>query len=595
MGCEVTATGRPPQALWRLFRPLASHPLFLSLVVVGALFAAFLSFACPRFETNDDPGMMQIAMGSDFFPPAEQLVYINVVLGLVLKTLYSWTRSVNWYTLALYLVHGISMVALLYVLVRKRPSGLGWVAFGLVFSLFELRFLMNLQFTSTAFVAAQSGALLILAGALVRGRGRWRVVAAGVVLFILGALVRTEAAYLVGAIGAPLFLFVALKARSWVPVVVLAVALVVSVGTSAYNDWSYTRDDKWREFFNHNRVSSALHAWVGIPSDEETESVLEGIGWSENDLALFFRWFPADPVVYSEDNLRTLVSSINRFKTRRTWGEAWEYLGEQVDEAGGYLTFVGLTLIVCLLVPQIEKRRALWVCLGVPGSALACSIYLAWMSKLPPRVFLPILFMVSVASWFTVAGADLANPPAHRASRRIPLARAVIGMAIAGLYVWVLGGQFANVVSEHRMNRVLNQAYVDLREDFRRAFELDDASPPTFVLTGGGYPTGWGSPLWRPDEYLQFRSIRYGWSAYFPPYNQVLDDLSTGSAYEALLYRDDVYLMARRGLLELIGEFVREHYGSEVDFRAVYVPPSLPVDPEMQVYKLELRGPAGSV
>ena len=75
----------------------------------------------------------------------------------------------------------------------------------------------------------------------------------------------------------------------------------------------------------------------------------------------------------------------------------------------------------------------------------------------------------------------------------------------------------------------------------------------------------------------------------------MLDDLSAGSAYEALLYRDNVYLMARRGLLGPIGEFVREHYGSEVDFRAVYVPPSLPADPKMEVYELELRESAGSV
>ena len=288
---------------------LTRHPFLLSIAIIMVRFGLFFGLADPRFETNDDAGMMGIAMGSDFSAPTEHLVYINVVIGWALKTLYSWSKSINWYTFFQYLVHAVSMVALLYIFLRQKRPWFGLGAFLAVFVFFELRFLLYLQFTTTAFVAAQSGLLLIVFGGTATKKAL--KITAGVCLVVLGGLIREHSMYMATLLAVPPFLYTLFRTRSLRVPIFAAVAVAVSIGASAFDDWYYTQNEGWREYSDYNKVLSSLHVGPKIPYDETTKPVFDSIGWSENDLDLFMAWFPADPEVYSKGKLETVLASIS--------------------------------------------------------------------------------------------------------------------------------------------------------------------------------------------------------------------------------------------------------------------------------------------
>src|SRR5690242_9503375 len=148
-------------------------PLMCSLLAVFALLTISVVVFQPSYDTNDDVFMTMIAAGRGFCPaPDEHLVFTNIIIGRGLKHLYTLWPDVPWYGGYLLAVHYVAQVAVCYCVLATRPRravapfapdralsrrhsfrrrlGLYVTYFVIV----ELVFLNNLQFTTTAFLAA---------------------------------------------------------------------------------------------------------------------------------------------------------------------------------------------------------------------------------------------------------------------------------------------------------------------------------------------------------------------------------------------------------------------------------------------------------
>src|SRR5688500_1995124 len=127
------------------------------ILVFGLVFAIFE----PGFDTNDDAVMNMIVAGKGYgLAPDEHMVFTNVLIGFVLKYLYTVFPSVPWYGGYLLAVHYVVQVTMLYCVVRTRYTRLRLRLYLAYFAAAELYLLNNLQFTSTAFLAGQAGILL---------------------------------------------------------------------------------------------------------------------------------------------------------------------------------------------------------------------------------------------------------------------------------------------------------------------------------------------------------------------------------------------------------------------------------------------------
>jgi hypothetical protein len=168
------AAAREPHPLTLVFtglqRATALHlpawfPLWLlTLIATGVLFALVLTLFTPQYNTRDDIGMMLLSSGRVIaLEPTEYLMFTNIVLGLLLKTLYASLPEISWY--AWYLIAALFCAhwALLWVVLKRHQSWLGLLLFALYFWMLGAFMLLNLQFTMVSFIVGVA-AIALFAG-----------------------------------------------------------------------------------------------------------------------------------------------------------------------------------------------------------------------------------------------------------------------------------------------------------------------------------------------------------------------------------------------------------------------------------------------
>lgn len=230
------------------------NPKYFKYVILGINIVYFMvmALALPMgFEENDDVMMAMISNGTYSGTPDYHLVYINVLYGGMLATLYSWTTAVEWYTLSFAVLHIISMTILTYCILQTANRA-WWERILWLIILYVLwtRIIVALQFTTTA-------GLICLAGCVALLRDSKRSVWIGVVMVIIAALIRFMAAGLVGLLMAPIILYTyRLQWRKYIPVVVM---LMLVVGCRVVNHAVYDSDPEWRYYRQYNQLRAQLN------------------------------------------------------------------------------------------------------------------------------------------------------------------------------------------------------------------------------------------------------------------------------------------------------------------------------------------------
>ena len=167
----------------------------------------------PSYETNDDVFMTMIASGQGFCPaPDEHLLFTNVLVGQTLKQLYTAWPGIPWYGCYLLTIHYLAQVAVLYcaltVDAASRSTRLRLTLYLIYFAIVELPMLNALQFTATAFLAAQAGLFLLwLAARRRQAQPQASVgglISAAVALLLVAGLVRLESLLMAVLVTAPL-------------------------------------------------------------------------------------------------------------------------------------------------------------------------------------------------------------------------------------------------------------------------------------------------------------------------------------------------------------------------------------------------------
>ena len=87
---------------------ITNHLFLISFFVILFLFVIVLMAFVPKYQTNDDIGMSWVASGTGIVDqPDEHLLYQNVLLGLLLKKLYTAASNIPWYGLYHIFIHFI--------------------------------------------------------------------------------------------------------------------------------------------------------------------------------------------------------------------------------------------------------------------------------------------------------------------------------------------------------------------------------------------------------------------------------------------------------------------------------------------------------
>jgi hypothetical protein len=381
---------------------LEKRPFVSALMIVAIAFGGMLSLIIPVFDTSDDMYMKGIVSGTFCVAEASDLmVYSNVLIGCLLKAAYAWSPGFPWYAFYLLATHFVAYVALLWAFILIRPTWQTVGYFLMAMLGFGSHLLWHLSFTTTAFLAVQSGIVLLI----VQGCTSTREVAVtiarmscGVLLIALGSMIRWQMFLCVSLLSIPLiasaFLLCRSRKRAVRGTVMMCVTAGLCIALATYDEAAYLSDPSWGEF---HRINTYVYwvvdlarpvAWTTHPL--EVQEILQGVGWSPNDVRMAQAWFLIDREVYTADALREV-------------GSAWLQL--QSSSSKLVLAFViamcwihlsslwGIAAIAASL-PRGFQSGARVLILGCAGSWAITICTMGWLAitqKLPERVALPMI------------------------------------------------------------------------------------------------------------------------------------------------------------------------------------------------------------
>jgi hypothetical protein len=559
-------------------------PLRFSLLAVSILQLLVVVVIRPSYETIDDVLMTMAVSGKGIsLAPDQHLVFTNILIGDVLKWLYTTAPSLPWYGLYLLAVHFVAQSAILYCALtigrtvsNERQTGVRLGLYLLCFGLVELQFLNRMQFTTTAFVAAEAGVFSLLLA--------WRrrvlnpdasvlgPVTTAVALLVLGGMIRLESLAMALLAAGPLVLLFVQGAsrRTLIPCGVAAIVAAVLVAGAVVHDRSaYEQDPQWQGYRALNRLRGNFHDSSFTYYAPETASVFARAGWSENDHAMIARWFSDDAGLYNSEKLTGIVSAYPWRASRDMSFLAWDAL----RDIGRNRTVLAVLLalpFVLMMIPRGEQARA-----TVLASALATLpllVLVVWLKKVPPeRVYLPI---VSFPLWAALVSFAWPFPTSENAASRFSVVEYVqswwiwaawrrlptkFEIATTMLIAAVVMGDFHQVRQTMRVAKAraeLKQFLSEVRSDGRKLCVMWEAALPLDLV----------SPLDTLDEWSDLPMLSIAWPQCTPWQEAIKRKFRISNLARALYERNDIILIATDDHRKLFQTFAQEHFGAQVEF-----------------------------
>ncbi len=589
----------------------SEKPLRFSLLVVLVLQLFAVVALRTSYETIDDVFLTMIASGKGICPaPDQHLVFTNVLIGDVLKWLYTCLPSLPWYGLYLLVVHYAAQAAILFCAltigqepfvakVRKRASGFGsrmpadlddsnrnasrnaqlgarLGLYLLCFGLIETQFLNRMQFTTTAFVSAQAGIFL----ALLAWRRRvqhadvpvFRHLSAAVVFLVLGGMIRLDSLAMALMAASPVILLFVwdFSRRAIIPCGIAAVAATALLGGAvAYDHSVYERDPLWHGYRSLNQLRGKFQDSSWTYYSPQTADIFSRVGWSENDHEMIAHWFSDDPDLYNAAKLTNIVGAYPWQASRRMSGLFWSAFRDIMRNRTVLSLLLALPFVLSI-VPGGWRSKLLILASAV--AVLPLIAVVIWLKKVPPeRVYLPLIsFPLSTALLsFAWPVRQLPQGALRRtwteqiklwwiwaAWRRLPTRLEVTATLL--VVAVIMGGyrqcrQCARVQHDRvAMERFLN----DIRSDGRSLYVMWEAALPLDLT----------SPLDNLDSWTGIPMVSVAWPQRTPWQQEIKRRFGISSLTQSLCENDNIVLIATEAHRSLFKTFAKEHFGADIDF-----------------------------
>ena len=287
-------------------RSAAKRDILLALGINAVMLGVFLCFFTP-YETNDDFALSNFVNGA-MAEKSARMVYINVIVGALLKGLYTLIPAAPWYALLQYVMLFASFTAMTWILLERweRVPALA-LSIGFI-SIFGMDAYIVVQYTKTTAAVTVSGVMLMLyALGMENGtKGRRITMAIGIILALLGGMYRYYEFLAAGAVVCWIIIDpltdaikcgdggVKYRLRRAFETVRPFILLLLLFGAVRMIDSAAYRDQEWADYIEYNKARTLVMDH-GIPHYDMYEEGYKAIGISENYVSEIRNWNFFDP------------------------------------------------------------------------------------------------------------------------------------------------------------------------------------------------------------------------------------------------------------------------------------------------------------
>lgn len=296
-----------------------------SLLLNAVILLILLLLFEPFYDSNDDAAMCNIVDGSKGTYDAH-LIFINCMIGYLLKWLYMTFSVIPWYSVLQYIVLYASLSALTCVMWKRIIAPFCRCAFLVLLISVSYQGYIMLQFSRTASIATIAGIVLLLSNFFAK-KFSVKTLVCGYVLALLGSMYRFEQFLVVTALLSGMGVFYLLhlvQEKDWKQklircVGVFAVLFVLAASFYSWDRMQY-RSREWQEYQEFNTLRAQLWDY-GFPPYEKYQEEYEALDLDASTDSMFRRWNSLDPDRITTDTFRKLL---DLREPKKLDGEFWQ-------------------------------------------------------------------------------------------------------------------------------------------------------------------------------------------------------------------------------------------------------------------------------
>lgn len=305
----------------------------------------------PIYETNDDPAMEALLFGVSGSGGTSFLVFINRVLGCILKFLVSVFPKVNWFFIMHYSICLVSIFVLARTFIGRFPKYGLLISIAVVSAAMETLYLV--QFTKTASIASIAG-IVGLIFALKEERNSKGMIGICTGLILFGSMVRYESLLMLCPILFFVYLFELievvknqkekLKGFIVIPVITICAVLLLNlIGTLINNNTPGSE-----EYYKYNTYRSLLVDYRYDYYEEDS---------SYSELLMASNWMHNDPEVFTPDKLEELNNKVATDSESLSLKSMTEIFAGDFSEALMVEPLLILSLATTLIILLFSKKK----------------------------------------------------------------------------------------------------------------------------------------------------------------------------------------------------------------------------------------------
>lgn len=382
---------------------------FLALGIISLFFIFVYKTTGIYFETNDERIISEILSGALSAKPDAHVAHINYLLTLPIAGLYSLTKQVPWYGLCLILLQGLAYFLVfisIYFKCRRKRDILVSTALFIIILFSNISLLGKIQFTSTAMLMAAAGYLcLLIEDISAPARSQIRSYIFFFLLELLAFFLRKESMLLIIPLGIAVFggtclINTSLPLQKRIRPLIITVSMLVSIFFISFlgNTIGY-HSPEWKEYLKTSHARAELFDYLGTPSYEEVQPILESYGVTAASYNAYRDLTMLDENINS-DCLDAIVkyqaSKVSRYENLETLPLLFYQLClETYYWKINQVTALSFLLLFFYLILSNNKKLLLPI-LGFGLAECIIWFYLLMHKRYPLRVILPI-FICSTA------------------------------------------------------------------------------------------------------------------------------------------------------------------------------------------------------
>lgn len=540
------------------------HRWIVAIIINIILFVLVLSVFTVQYETNDDVGMQMIVSGFRTGSPSEYVVFSNILVGKVLQALYSLNLNFNWYTFYIYFIHFVAAVLILIVLLKRNQDNVYWglLFFFVYFFFFEIRSLLYLQFTTTAFIIGIAGMSVILTE---ENKINIFTVIGCLCIWFCG-LIRYS------VFGLTILAFILLIAnelvnKSYKKLLLFSIVIIISFASFVYDRYYYLKDEDWGRYFKYNSIRARLHSNLLFNYNQACRDV----GWSLNDYVLFTNWFAEDENVFSIEKIQYIYTNVKM--ERKEVENFLNLFAKRVTYQILRFT-LAFALIVLLIIGTKDLKNKILIL--VQGCfILTLIVYASILTTPKDRVILSLLLCFIISLFLSLDWIKLV-PWLKKLLSKKYLLYPLIVLGILLLSKFMIDEKKHSNKNQNLMNFYMKQ------------FSLLNAKTDTvFVLWNPGISFERIPPF--STRYNKSNATFYSMGCFSqtPFHQKILDKFGEQDIYQALIRNDKFYLILKKKskLIDYLTTFYRDHYNIEIEATLIDFNPKM--NKSFLAYKLK--------